>query len=81
MFGVDEFSLRRSQTYANVLMDLERRRPIDVIDGRDAKPMTEWLRCHRGNRVLVRDRSEAYALAGLTVAHRTAVRLTPHSHQ
>ena len=68
VLGVDEFALRRGQTYATILMDLERHQPIDVIDGRGARPLAEWLKCHPGIRVLVRDRSEAYALAGRTGA-------------
>lgn len=64
VLGVDEFALRRGQTYATILIDLERRRPIDVIDGRDANPLIEWLQRHPGVKALVRDRLEAYAQAG-----------------
>ncbi len=66
VLGVDEFSMRRGQTYSTLLVDLERHQPIDVIEGREAAPLAEWLIDHPGVLVLARDRAEAYAQAGRT---------------
>jgi len=68
ILGVDEFSMRRGQTYSTLLVDLERHQPIDVIDGREAGPLAKWLKNHPGISVLARDRAEAYAQAGRTGA-------------
>ena len=66
VLGVDEFALRRGCTYATILVDLERRRPVDILEGKQAQPLTQWLRDHPGVDILPRDRGEAYALAGRT---------------
>lgn len=54
--------------YATLLIDLERHRPVDVVEDRKAAPVAQWLAAHPGTEVLARDRAEAYALAGRTAA-------------
>ena len=68
VLGVDEFSMRRGQTYSTLLVDLERHQPIDVLEGKEAAPLAKWLHGHPGISVLARDRAEAYAQAGRTAA-------------
>jgi transposase len=68
VLGVDEFALRRGCTYGTILIDLERHQPVDILDGKQAEPLAQWLRDHPGVDTLVRDRAEAYALAGHTAA-------------
>ncbi|MDX3762428.1 transposase family protein [Streptomyces sp. AK02-04a] len=46
VLGVDDFALRKGDSYATVLVDLERRRPVDVLPGRDADPLATWLLEH-----------------------------------
>jgi transposase len=64
ILGVDDFALRRGSTYGTVLVDLERHQPIAVLEGRTAEPLLKWLQTHPSLAVLVRDRADAYALAG-----------------
>ena len=68
VLGVDKFALRRGCTYATILVDLERHWPVDILEGKQAEPLTQWLRDHPGVDILTRDRAEVYALAGRTGA-------------
>lgn len=68
VLGVDEFALRRGCRYGTLLVDLEQRRPIVVLEGRTAEPLTTWLQAHPTVAILVRDRADAYARAGRQAA-------------
>jgi transposase len=59
--GVDDFAIRRGQHYGTLLIDIETGAPLDLIEGRDAQPLADWLAAHRGVEIICRDRSGAYA--------------------
>ena len=61
VLGIDDFALRRSRSYATVLIDAETGRRVDVLPGRTADVVEEWLRAHPGVQVVCRDGSGATA--------------------
>lgn len=63
VLGIDDFALRRGREYATVLIDAATGRRVDVLPGRGARVVTEWLRTHRGVEVVCLDGSTAYAQA------------------
>ena len=44
-----------------ILVDLEQRRPVDLLPERTAETVATWLRDHPGVEIIARDRAQDYA--------------------
>ena len=61
VLGVDDFCFCRRRSYGAILIDLERRVPIDLLPDREAETFKKWLLAHAGVQIISRDRGGAFA--------------------
>jgi transposase len=61
VLGVDDFSFCKRKSYGTILIDLERRIPIDILPDREAATLEKWLQEHEGVEIISRDRGGPYA--------------------
>lgn len=63
VLGVDDWAIRRRERYGTILVDLERRRTIDLLPDREGITVENWLKANPGVEIATRDRSATYAEA------------------
>ena len=79
VLGVDDFAFRKGHAYGTVLVDLERRKVVDLLAERSQESLVAWLKKHPEIRVATRDRSNIYR-EGLAKGAPGAVQVTDRWH-
>lgn len=79
VLGVDDWAWRKGRAWGTILIDLEKRRPVDVLPDRTADGLKRWLEAHPGIEVVARDRSTEYA-RGITEGAPEAMQVADRWH-
>jgi transposase len=61
--GIDDWSWRKSWRYGTIIVDLERRKVVDILDDRSVVSVAQWLKRHPSIEIVSRDRCGLYAQA------------------
>jgi transposase len=63
ILGIDDWAWKKGMTYGTILVDLERRCPIELLPDRSSETVETWLRGHPEVVIVSRDRGGEYAAA------------------
>src|SRR2546426_6754973 len=77
--GIDDWAKRKGHTYGTIVVDLDRRCPVALLEDRTAETIAAWLQAHPEVTVVARDRAEAYA-SGVTQGAPDAVQVADRWH-
>lgn len=77
--GIDEYAILKGRVYGTVLVDVETRRPVDLLPDREATTVAAWLAECPGIEVVCRDRAPFFA-EGASTGASTAVQVADRFH-
>jgi transposase len=61
VIGVDDWAIRKGQTYGTIVIDLERGKVLELLPGRDGVELKTWLGQHPKVEIVSRDRWACFA--------------------
>ena len=72
---IDDFALKKRQRYGTVMINVETRKIVDMIESRETEDVSKWLSKYPNIMVVSRDGSQQYATA-ITEAHPGAMQVS-----
>ena len=79
MVCIDDFALKKRQRYGTVMVDLQTRKIIDMLESREMEDVAQWLAGFPNLCTVSRDGSPIYA-AAIAQAHPKAVQISDRFH-
>lgn len=79
VLGVDDWAFKKGQRYGTVLVDLEKRQPVDLLPDRTTETLAQWLQAHPGIEIITRDRGNEYIM-GISEGAPQAVQIADRWH-
>ena len=79
VLGVDDWAMKKGQSYGTILVDQEAHQVIELLPDRRAETLETWLRDHPGVEMVTRDRSHEYK-AGIDVGAPDAMQIADRWH-
>lgn len=61
IIGIDDFAFKKRHNYGTIVVDEKTHNTIAILNGRDGKTLSSWLKENKHIRVITRDRASAYA--------------------
>ena len=79
ILGIDDWALKKGQNYGTILIDLEKRRPIELLPDRTKETLGDWLQKHPEIEIITRDRSFEFRL-GIDIGAPQALQIVDRWH-
>ncbi|MGI6649302.1 MAG: transposase [Bacillota bacterium] len=79
MVCIDEFAIKKRESYGTIMVDINTHRVIDLIPSRECADVVEWLKTYPNLKIISRDGSITYHNA-ITTAHPDAVQVSDRFH-
>ncbi|MHB8065929.1 MAG: ISL3 family transposase [Ruminiclostridium sp.] len=76
---IDDFAIKKRQRYGTIMIDIETRRVVDLLESRESEVVSEWLKTYPNIQVVSRDGSASYASA-INKAHSSAIQVSDRFH-
>lgn len=65
VIGINDWAFCQGKTYGTIIVDLEKRKPIDLLPDREVETVINWLCLHPSIQIVSRDRGSSY-IQGVT---------------
>nr|WP_275051673.1 ISL3 family transposase [Clostridium manihotivorum] len=76
---IDDFAMKKRSTYGTVMIDIETKHIVDILDSRELDNVVEWLKTYPNLEVISRDGAQTYATA-IKKAHPKSIQISDRFH-